>query len=304
MARKSNKAGSPLSYSRIPSRGFVSACARLAHAWLPTAIGTTLARSLHGLCKFPRGEDPRRAPRRQARQVTAREPVSRANARDLRKISPFGRNDNCFFTAFGSLRRSGHALREINPILIAAVRRRVLRHWALCPITVAVFFVLITAAFAQVSKEYQLKAVFLWRLAQFTEWPSDAFESADSSIVICVLGENPFGDALNAAVAGETAHGRKLVVQQHRVIEQVKTCHILYISGAGPRQAKAITASLAGRSVLTARDIDGLASAYDTIIGFITEQNKIKLRINLKAATAARLVLDPRLLRAAEIVGE
>jgi hypothetical protein len=159
-------------------------------------------------------------------------------------------------------------------------------------------------ASAQVSKEYQLKAVFLWRLAQFTQWPSDAFESPDSPIVICVLGENPFGDALNAAVAGETAHGRKLVVQQHRAVEQARLCHILYMTGAGPRQAKEITAALAGRSVLTVRDIDSVASSYETMIRFLTEQNKIRLRIHLKPVTAARLVLDPRLLRAAEMVAE
>ena len=154
---------------------------------------------------------------------------------------------------------------------------------------------------AQVPKEYQLKAVFLWRLAPFTQWPSDAFESPDSPIVICVLGENPFGDALNAAVSGETAHGRNLVVRHHRSIEQIRACHILYITGAGSRPAKEIAGVLAGRSVLTVRDGGGLASAYDTIVGFVTEQNKLKLRINLKAATAARLVLDPRLLRAAEV---
>jgi hypothetical protein len=39
------------------------------------------------------------------------------------------------------------------------------------------------------------------------------------------------------------------------------------------------------------------------MVRFVTEQNKIRLRINPKAAAAARLVLDPRLLRAAEIVG-
>ena len=162
----------------------------------------------------------------------------------------------------------------------------------------------IAPAFAQVSKEYQLKAVFLWRLAQFTQWPNDAFESADSPIVICVLGENPFDGALDAAIAGETAHGRKMAIQQHRVVEQAKSCHVLYIAGAGPRQARAITASLGKRSVLTVSDVDGPASAYDTIVSFITEQNRIKLLINLKAAMVARLVLDPRLLRSAEIIGE
>ena len=174
---------------------------------------------------------------------------------------------------------------------------------------IAVFFMfagtvaLSAPARAQVSKEYQLKAVFLWRLAQFTQWPSEAFENPDSPIVICVLGENPFGDALNAAVAGETAHGRRLVVQQHRAVDQIRPCHVLYVSGAGPRQAKEISAALAGRSVLTVRDLDGPASSYETVVRFVTEQNKIRLRINVKAATAARLVLDSRLLRAAEVDG-
>ena len=176
--------------------------------------------------------------------------------------------------------------------------------WKLWLIFFAVFHIDVAPSFAQVSKEYQLKAVFLWRLAQFTQWSSNAFENSDSPIVICVLGENPFGDALDAAVRGESAHGRNFLTQYHRGIEQVRTCHILYLTGAGPRQAKAIAAAVDGKSVLTVRDIDGLASAYETIIAFVTEQNKIRLRINLKAAAAARLVLDPRLLRTAEIVGD
>jgi hypothetical protein len=179
------------------------------------------------------------------------------------------------------------------------------RDWRTLQILFVFAVALMTApAFADVSKEYQLKAVFLWRLAQFTNWPSDVFENADSPIVICVLGDNPFGNALHAAVAGETAHGRKLAVQQHRLVEQARSCHVLYLTGAGPRQAKAITTSLAGRSVLTVRDVDGPASAYDTIVSFVTEQNRIKLLINIKAAAAAQLVLDPRLLRSADIVGE
>lgn len=175
------------------------------------------------------------------------------------------------------------------------------RQRAFWAVFVFAYFVLTAPAVAQVSKEYQLKAVFLWRLAQFTEWPSDVFETPDSPIVICVLGDNPFDGALNAAVAGETAHGRKFVVQNHRAVEQLKTCHILYMAAAGPRQAKEITAALARKSVLTVRESD-IASSYQTIVQFLTEQNKIRLQINLKAAAAARLVLDPRLLRSAEII--
>lgn len=156
---------------------------------------------------------------------------------------------------------------------------------------------------AEVSKEFQLKAVFLWRLAQFTEWPADAFESAANPIVICVLGEDPFGDALDSAVENETAHGRRLIVQRHRSIDQMRNCHILYLSAAFARRPRDIVSALAGKSVLTVSDGLPSANTYDSIVRFITEQNKIRLRIDVKAAAAAGLVLDPRLLRAAEIAG-
>jgi hypothetical protein len=175
--------------------------------------------------------------------------------------------------------------------------------WAACA-ALLLTIISTTPAYAQVSKEYQLKAVFLWRLAQFTEWPSDAFENAESPIVICVLGENPFDGALNAAVAGETAHGRRFTVQLLRVIEQAKTCHILYTTAVSPRQLKEVAAAIGGKSVLTVRDSSTSASSSETVIAFVTEQNKIRMRVHLKAAMAARLVLDPRLLRAAEVIGD
>ena len=196
-------------------------------------------------------------------------------------------------------RCSGHALRKRT----RSFSFRLLRHYALCAIFFSTIFLLAAPSRAQVSKEYQLKAVFLLRLAQFTQWPTDVFASADSPLVICVLGENPFGDALDAALRGETAHGRRLAAQRQRAVDQIKGCHMLFVAAAGPRQSKEITAALAGRSVLTVADDDALPSAYDAMVRFATEQNKIKLRVNPKAAAAARLVLDPRLLRAAEIVG-
>jgi hypothetical protein len=189
---------------------------------------------------------------------------------------------------------------------LAPVVLALLRVWHHCKVWL-VFFSLIhltaTPASAQVSKEYQLKAVFLWRLAQFTQWPADSFENADSPIIVCVLGENPFGDALDAAVRDETAHGRRLLARYYRGLDQVKMCHIVYIAGSVARQTKEIIAGVSGRSILTVSDIEGFTRSFNGMVRFLTEQNKLKLRVNLKAVTAAGLVLDPRLLRAAEIVG-
>jgi hypothetical protein len=148
---------------------------------------------------------------------------------------------------------------RLAPLFVAAAIELLRR--ALLFLLLVVIHLTPEVATAQVSKEFQLKAVVFWRLAQFTQWSSDAFERPDSPIVICVLGENPFGDALEAAVRGETAHGRTFVVRHHRFVDQVKSCHILFIAGAGPRLARDIRAALAGRSVLTVSDIDGLPSS-------------------------------------------
>jgi hypothetical protein len=40
------------------------------------------------------------------------------------------------------------------------------------------------------NREYAVKAAFVYNFAQFTQWPPEAFESADSPLVIGVLGEN------------------------------------------------------------------------------------------------------------------
>lgn len=79
---------------------------------------------------------------------------------------------------------------------------------------------------------------------------------------------------------------------------------MLFISAAGTRYAKEIMTVLSGRSVLTVADGDALPDAFDAMVRFVTEENKIRLVVDPKAAAASGLVLDPRLLRAAEIAGQ
>src|ERR1041384_1627264 len=101
------------------------------------------------------------------------------------------------------------------------------------------------SAFGQgVSKSYQLRAVFLFRFTQFVEWPPDAFDDPDSPIIIGILGQNPFGEALKLAVKGETALGRPLQVMQFRDVTEIKKCHVLYISQSEAPRLQKILQSL------------------------------------------------------------
>jgi hypothetical protein len=150
--------------------------------------------------------------------------------------------------------------------------------------------------------EYQLKAVFLFNFAQFVQWPSNAFPDPQAPLVIGVLGEDPFGAFLDETVLHEKVNNRSLVVRRYRRPEEIQSCHILFISRSESGQLEKILTRLKDRNILTVGDDDQFARRGG-IIRLITEQNKIRLRINLEAAKAAHLTISSKLLRPAEIIG-
>jgi hypothetical protein len=159
-----------------------------------------------------------------------------------------------------------------------------------------------TASTATVpTREYQVKAVFLFNFTQFVEWPEDAFPSADAPLVIGVLGDDPFGAFLDETVRGETAHDRPLVVERYRRLEEVRNCQLLFVSRSEAGRLTQIFASLNGKGVLTVGDVDEFAR-QGGMIRLATVAGKIQLRINLEAAKAARLTISSKLLRPAYIV--
>ena len=157
------------------------------------------------------------------------------------------------------------------------------------------------AAEPVVNKEYQIKAVFLFNFSQFVEWPTNAFAETQSPLVIGVLGEDPFGTYLEEAVRGEEVNKHPLVIRHYRRVEDIKDCHILFISQSETSRLSRIFERLKDRSILTVGDAEGFVQ-QGGMIRFITEKNKIRLRINPEAAKAAKLTISSKLLRPAEIV--
>lgn len=152
-----------------------------------------------------------------------------------------------------------------------------------------------------VSKEYQIKAAFLYNFSQFVEWPAGAFPSAHSPLVIGVIGADPFGSYLDDVVRGETVNSHPLVVQRFRRVEEIKTCHVLFVSQSEANQVEQVLSHVRGRNILTVGDFEGFATRGG-MIRFVTENKKIRFRINVRVARAAKLIISSKLLRAAEIV--
>ena len=148
--------------------------------------------------------------------------------------------------------------------------------------------------------EEQFKAIFLFRLAQFVEWPAAAFSSAQAPLVIGVLGEYPFKTYLDQVVKDEVVKTHPVIIVRYRQVEQIGPCHILFVSSSESKIYEHIFARLRGRSILIVGDTEGFASLGGTI-RLRTEEPR--LQVNVKAARAAGLSIDPTLLDIAEIVG-
>src|SRR4051812_7628769 len=147
----------------------------------------------------------------------------------------------------------------------------------------------------------EVQAVFLFNFAQFVDWPADAFAESQAPLVIGILGKDPFGSFLDETVRGEKVRGRSFRIERYRRVEDVKDCHILFISRSETKRLDDIVATLKGRPILTVSNTDD-ADRSGGIVRLTLNESKIHLSVDLEAAQAARLTFSSKLLRSAEIV--
>lgn len=155
---------------------------------------------------------------------------------------------------------------------------------------------------AQIStREYQVKAVFVFNFSQFAEWPSQSFANPESPAVIGILGKDPFGPYLAETIVGENLNKHPLVIQHFNNVDEVSNCQILFINVSDKNKLKAILEKLKGKNILTISDANGFAK-FGGIARIYTKDDKINIQINLEAAKEENITISSKLLKLAEIV--
>lgn len=153
-----------------------------------------------------------------------------------------------------------------------------------------------------ISREYPLKALFLFNFGSYIEWPADAFPNQNYPFVIGVLGHAPLEDHLADIAASKRIHGRQVVVRRFASIDQMEPCHILFVARdvPVPQQHQAVQ-RLRGSHTLLVGETQVFAQ-YGGSVNFFVDANKIRFEINLDAAKAHQLRISAKLLALARIV--
>jgi len=149
--------------------------------------------------------------------------------------------------------------------------------------------------------EYQVKAAFIYNFTKFTDWPPSAFSSPGAPIVIGILGEDPFGQTMDDVVRGEVVRERPLVVKRLRPDDDLRSCHVLFISRSEQQRLPAVLSQLKGSPVLSVGDIAGFAE-QGGMVNLLLASKTVKIEINQAAAEQAGLQISAKLLKLARLV--
>ncbi len=150
--------------------------------------------------------------------------------------------------------------------------------------------------------EYNLKAAYLYQFTKFTQWPGRLFPRRDSPIQICILGKNPFGKSLDS-FSNRTSQGRKLSIEYLSSLQNIASCHVVFISRSEDWRLPQILRHIENSPVLSVSDINNFTQRGG-IIGFVPRQRKVGLEINVDASHTSGTKISSKLLEVATLVRE
>jgi hypothetical protein len=144
------------------------------------------------------------------------------------------------------------------------------------------------------AKEYRLKAAYLLNFAKFISWPNDAFTNPQSPFVIGILGDNPFGKALNPLTLRKVRN-RTIELRYFANIGEIEPCQMLFVSRSEKDSIPAILAACRDMPTFTISDIKDFIH-QDGMLEFITIKGHLRFSINLLQAQKHGLEIEAQLL--------
>jgi len=153
-----------------------------------------------------------------------------------------------------------------------------------------------------VSNEFQVKAAFLLNFLKFVEWPEPVLANANAPMIIGILGDDPFGNALPETLHDESVHGHPLVLRRSHNLDDLRDCQLLFVARSESGHEAKILAHLRDAPILTVSDSDDFC-VDGGVIQLYLENKKVHFMINQGVAQHLGLKVSSQLLSLAKVLG-
>lgn len=140
-----------------------------------------------------------------------------------------------------------------------------------------------------------VKAAYLFRFAQYVEWPPLA---ADLPFVIAVSGSEDVAAHLDRLLPGMSVNGHRAVVRRVNRVEELDGVQILYIGADAFARSRTLRSRAIERPILVVTDNEGGLDGGG-VINFIEVDRNLRFEISLIAADRSGLKINSQLLSVA-----
>lgn len=150
------------------------------------------------------------------------------------------------------------------------------------------------------AREEEVRAAFLFHLAQFVSWPPD--KAGNAPVRFCVLRDGNMVQTLNTAVSGKTVQNRPVEVVAVENVQSLPACHLAFLGTMRPKDLQQFVEQWPYPPVLLVGDSERFAE-HGGMVNLVIASGKVSFEVNLATLQRARLSLRSQLLRFATIVG-
>jgi hypothetical protein len=148
--------------------------------------------------------------------------------------------------------------------------------------------------------EAKVKVAYVFNFLKFVEWPGAERNAPSAPIRICIVGTDPIRTMLGE-LSIRKIRERQIQVDHMKELEGLRDCHLVYISRSEEFVLPQVLRQFEGVPVLAVSDIPQFAHKGG-MIGFATEDSRVKVEISRGAVLQAGLKVSAKLLEIARIV--
>ncbi len=158
----------------------------------------------------------------------------------------------------------------------------------------------ITICLSQDIDEYQMKAGYIGKFAQYINWSDHANYYSDDFFIISIIGESPIEQALIEFYSNQKINGKSVKIISSTDLIQISEINILFIAQGNRSNLEDIIRQTENKPILTISDASGF-SKKGVLVNFYTERNTIRFEINKSRVEMSDLEMNSLLYRVAKI---
>lgn len=172
----------------------------------------------------------------------------------------------------------------------------VLKRWCADAVLLMLTVALASSGNAQqVHSEFEVKAAYLFRFADYIQWPDPP--AVDHPFVIAVMGNSDIERALAKLQPGHLINQQVVQILDVTRVEQLQTVRVLYVGAGHDAFLRAVIGSEAQPLLIVTDEDQGLE--LGGMVNFVTIDNRVRFEVSLTAAERAHLKVSADLLSVA-----